>query len=71
LGFEDTNSTMGILDYMQKFNRIKTIQVGVWVGSNGVIRIPGTQSMNHNSYKHEKMRHSKRKDNFADGNGRR
>jgi hypothetical protein len=71
LGFEDTNSTMGILDYMKKFNRINTIQVGVWVGSNGVIRISGTQSMSRNNYKHEKMRHSKRKDNSADGNGRR
>jgi hypothetical protein len=36
LVLEDTSSIMGIQDYMQKFDSIDTIQVGVWTRSSGV-----------------------------------
>jgi hypothetical protein len=70
LGFEDTGSTVGIQDYILKFDRTDTIQFGVWIGRNGDIRIYSTYPVCHSNYQHEKMRNNKIKAKSAHVNGR-
>ena len=41
---------------MEEFDRINTIQIGIWTRSSGAIRIFGTQSAHSSNYKHEKTR---------------
>ena len=62
---------MSIQDHMKKFDRIDTIQIGVWKGSSGSIRIFGTQSVRSSNYKYVRKRHSTGEVKSTDGNGRR
>jgi hypothetical protein len=61
---------MGIQDYIQEFDRIGTIHIGVWTRSNGSIRIFGTQSSRRNNHKYDRKRRSKRKVKSTYGTGR-
>jgi hypothetical protein len=62
---------MGIQDHMKEvdrtytiqkeFDRTDTIQIGVWIGSSGAIRIYGTQFARSSNYQYDKKRHNTRK----------
>jgi hypothetical protein len=54
---------------MQEVDRIKTIHIGVWTGSNGAIRIYGTQSACSNNYQHDRKRRSTGEVRSTNGNG--
>jgi hypothetical protein len=70
LGFENTNNTMGIQDYIQYVDRADTIQVDVWAGSSSTIRIYGTQSGRSSNHQHDINRSSEGEVEPTNGNGR-
>jgi hypothetical protein len=56
---------------MQKVDRTYTINIGVGIGSSGVIRIYGTQSTRNNNYQYVRKRCNIGEVKSTDGNGRR